>query len=171
MTTEVHITDYDPDWPARYEEARARITEILGDRLVVFEHVGSTSVPGLAAKDIIDMMPGIATSADLDPCIEPMVAAGYSYCPNYEHLFPDRRLFRMGSGRDVTEHVHIVPLNCPFWTRHIAFRDRLRTHPEVAAAYEELKLELAAKHRNERANYTDAKTDFIEEQIRLALQT
>ena len=170
MTTSVHIADYDPDWIQRYKAAQARIRQILGALLVDIEHVGSTAVPGLPAKDIIDIMPAVALKTDLNATVGPMVAAGYTYCPSYEHAFPDRRLFRMGAGDEVTEHVHIVPIQHPFWPQHLVFRDRLRSHPDVRLAYEALKRELAEEFRGQRANYTEAKTSFIEEQIRLALE-
>jgi GrpB-like predicted nucleotidyltransferase (UPF0157 family) len=170
VTTKVHISEYDPDWPERYHAAERRLRQILGEQLLDIEHVGSTSIPGLAAKDIVDIMPGMANKRALDVCVAPMVAAGYTYCPDFERTFPDRRLFRFESEERVTQHVHIVPVDCPFWVRHIAFRDRLREHPEVAEAYEALKRALASKFKHQRANYTDAKTDFIEEQIGLALK-
>jgi GrpB-like predicted nucleotidyltransferase (UPF0157 family) len=119
-------------------------------------------VPGLAAKPIIDLMPAVAGGHpdDLDRCVAPIVALGYRYIPDYEDEMPYRRFFRVRApGRH--HNVHLVELGGEFWTRHLAFRDVLRSHPDVAAEYAALKRSLALRY-DDVGDYTDAKAGFIE---------
>jgi GrpB-like predicted nucleotidyltransferase (UPF0157 family) len=159
------IADYDPRWPSLYEEERACIFEAIGKTLVDIQHVGSTAVPGLAAKPIIDIMPGIRSLADAPRIIGPMERLGYQYIPEYEAELPERRCFRKPAGEAFrgrgTYHVHVVETTSQFWKRHIAFRDYLRAHPEAAREYGELKRRLAAEYGRDREGYTEAKTEFI----------
>ncbi len=159
------VADYDPRWPALFEEEQARILAAIGPWLVDIQHVGSTSVPGLAAKPIIDIMPGIRRLADAVHCIEPMRALGYQYIPEYEDELPERRYFRRPPGEAFrgrgTHHVHMVETTSDFWRRHLLFRDYLRAHPDVAAEYSALKRRLAAQYGSDHDAYTDAKSEFI----------
>jgi len=157
----VEVVDYDPRWPAMFEEERARILEAIGEWLVDIQHVGSTSVPGLAAKPIIDIMPELRDLADAEHCIAPMEALAYEYVPQYNALLPERRYFQKGTTFPRTHHVHMVQRDTAFWRRHIAFRDYLRTHGEAADEYGALKRELAARYPTDRFAYTEAKTEFI----------
>ncbi|MDQ7843347.1 MAG: DUF4127 family protein [Armatimonadota bacterium] len=157
---QIVVVDYDPDWPRRYEEERAAIVQTLGPLLRGIEHVGSTAVPGLAAKPIIDIMVGVAAD-DLDGVIEPLAVLGYEYGPDWEISMPLRRYFRrLAPDGSHTHHLHVVPYGEEFWTRHLRFRDYLRTHPEAVRAYGDLKKRLAATRR-ESIDYTFAKTEFI----------
>lgn len=169
----VAIADYDRRWPEMYEAEKARILEAAGQWLVDIQHVGSTSVPGLAAKPIIDIMPGIRSLADAPRIIEPMSRLGYEYIPEYEDQLPERRYFRKPAGPEFVNrrnfHVHVVETTSDFWHRHLAFRDYLRTHPEAAAEYAALKRRLAAEFRSDREGYTEAKSDFITRIERLAM--
>jgi GrpB-like predicted nucleotidyltransferase (UPF0157 family) len=155
---EVFVVDYDPTWPERYQEERARIAETLRHVGVAIEHVGSTAVPGLAAKPIIDIMVGVRELTDGERCIEPLEAVGYEY--RGEAGIPDRLFFRKGDPR--SHHLHLVKQRSEFWERHVLFRDLLRERPDIAAQYAALKRELAVKYRTERLQYTEAKTPFIE---------
>ncbi len=155
---EVFVVDYDPTWPERYEAERARIAEALRHIGVAIEHVGSTAVPGLAAKPISDIMVGVRELADGERCIEPLEAVGYEY--RGEAGIPGRLFFRKGDPR--SHHLHLVKQRSEFWERHILFRDLLRKRPDIAAQYAALKRELAVKYRTERHQYTEAKTPFIE---------
>jgi GrpB-like predicted nucleotidyltransferase (UPF0157 family) len=167
------IADYDPRWPSLYVEERARIVAAIGNWLVDIQHVGSTSVPGLAAKPIIDIMPGIRSLADAPHTIEPMRRLGYQYIPEYESELPERRYFVKPAGeafrgrRDY--HVHVVETASDFWKRHIAFRDYLRAHPDAAREYASLKRRLAAQYGNDRDGYTEGKTEFITSIEKLAM--
>ncbi len=169
MPRPVVIVDYDPEWPARFEEERAIIEAAIGPRTVAIEHVGSTAVPGLGAKPVVDIMVGIDSLADAAACIEPLGAAGYTYYPDHEAEMPERRYFDVQSGtRDA--HLHMVEYGGAFWRRHLAFRDYLRAHPEAAAEYDRLKRDLAAHYGSDRDGYTNAKTEFVQSIERLALQ-
>ena len=153
----VEIVEFDPAWPAMFEEEKARILEACGEWLETVEHIGSTSVPGLAAKPIIDMMPGLRRLEDGRHCIEPMEKLGYQYLGEYG--IPERLYFNRGVPR--SHHVHMFVVGHGQWDRHLLFRDYLRTHPQAAAAYADLKRELARRHREDRDAYTDAKTEFV----------
>lgn len=172
------IADYDPGWVAKFEAAREAMFVACGrDAFVAIEHVGSTAVPGLAAKPIIDMMPGLRSLDDAPPIVARLVALGYQYVPQFEQDTPSgpgmplRRYLRGddGDGRRAY-HVHMVEHGGDFWTRHLLFRDYLRSHPEAAEAYAQLKRELAAGFNatitatsDINVGYTDRKTEFVED--------
>jgi GrpB-like predicted nucleotidyltransferase (UPF0157 family) len=159
----VRIVDYDPQWPAIYEDERKRIVEAAGEWLVAIEHLGSTSVPGLAAKPVIDMVAAVPRLDDAKHIIEPLAALGYDYVPEYQVELPERRYFRKGwRGTEGDKyHLHVVERSSEFWHRHLAFRDYLRHHPEAVREYAELKRRLAIRHGTDVDAYTEAKSDFI----------
>ena len=156
----IEIVDYDPDWPAQFEAEKERLLSQIGRWSPAIEHVGSTAVPGLAAKPVIDIMAGVRSLADADRCIEGMRRLGYEYVPEFEDALPGRRYFRKGHPEQKW-HVHIVEIRGVFWKRHIAFRDYLRAHSEAANEYAALKRRLAAQYPRDSLAYTDAKSDFI----------
>jgi GrpB-like predicted nucleotidyltransferase (UPF0157 family) len=153
----VVVVDYDADWPHRYEEERARIVSVLGGLAVAVEHVGSTAVPGLGGKPVIDIMVGVRRLEDGQRCVGPLEGLGYEYLG--ELGIPGRLYFRRGLPREY--QIHLVEHGGEFWERHLLFRDFLRTDPETAAEYHRLKKELALKFRSDREEYTEAKTAFI----------
>ena len=161
MKAPVVIVEYDPRWPALYEAEASAILGAIGHVIVALEHVGSTSVPGLGAKPIIDILAGVRILADAAQCVEPLRGLGYEYVPEYEAEIPDRRYFRKGPPAGRTHHLHLVEHGGEFWMRHLLFRDYLRAHPEAAQAYDRLKRELAARFGSDRDGYTDAKTEFV----------
>jgi len=164
MKDSVLVVGYDARWPVIFEKEKVRIREVIGDRIVAIEHVGSTAVPGLGAKPIIDIMVAVNHLSDAAECIEPLRSIGYEYVPEYEVSRPERRYFRKGP-HDASNrhfHLHMVERTGDFWERHILFRDYLRTHLEVAQEYYRLKKELAEKHGSNREAYTEAKTSFID---------
>jgi|FLYL01.1.fsa_nt_gi GrpB-like predicted nucleotidyltransferase (UPF0157 family) len=167
------VAEYDPRWPALFEAERALILGAVGGLLAAVEHVGSTAVPGLAAKPIIDIMLGLRSLADAPAVIAGMAGIGYEYVPDYENELPERRYFRKPGGPELAGsrrfHVHAVETTSQFWRRHLAFRDYLRAHPEACAEYAALKRRLAAEFGNDRRGYTEAKTEFITRIERLAL--
>ena len=162
MPAPVVIVDYDPRWPALYEEERDRILAVVGSLIIGIEHIGSTAVPGLGGKPIIDIMPAVGCLTDAERCIEPLEGIGYEYVPEYNELMPERRYFHKGPPQAHTFHLHVVERASEFWERHLLFRDWLRTHPEDAQEYYRLKKELAARFGRDREGFTDAKTSFIE---------
>jgi GrpB-like predicted nucleotidyltransferase (UPF0157 family) len=163
---EVVVVPYDARWPGLYAAARAELAEALGEDAGI-EHIGSTAVPGLAGKPIVDIMVGVPSLEDDRPLIEAVVALGYAYVAETSPPMPFRRFFQRhdpglapGFAR-AGYHVHMVEQSHDFWSSHLAFRDYLRAHPDDAAAYERLKRDLAARYCTERERYTDAKGDFI----------
>jgi GrpB-like predicted nucleotidyltransferase (UPF0157 family) len=164
----VEIVLYDPAWPIRFGEEADVLQSALAPWLVAkLEHIGSTAIPGLAAKPVIDIMAGVKTLAESRPAIAAAATAGYHYEPyqvELEHWFCKPSLaFR-------THHLHLVPFGSPPWFRPLAFRDYLRAHPAVATEYETLKRGLAQEHRLDREQYTQAKTPFIDHVTDIALQ-
>jgi len=169
----VVIADYDPRWAAMYAEESARIQKAIGEWLSGIEHVGSTSVPGLAAKPVVDLMPGLRSLGDAPHVISAMEELGYQYFPEYEDELPERRYFVRPPGPANRHrrlfHIHAVETTTAFWRRHLAFRDHLRAHPDVAGEYAALKRRLAAEYGSDREGYTEAKTEFIRRIESLAL--
>src|SRR5712692_7998308 len=156
------IADYNPVWPVLFEEEKARILAVAGNYIDEIQHVGSTSVPGLGAKPIIDIMVGLRERSLVEQCIQPLEGLGYEYLGEYgisERHYFRKPLADIGSR---THHIHMIVRGSDFWKRHILFRDYLRAHPEDARHYYLLKKELADKFGSDREGYMDAKTEFIE---------
>jgi GrpB-like predicted nucleotidyltransferase (UPF0157 family) len=157
-TVPVVIVDYDPTWPAIYAKEKAMILRAVGNRAVAIEHIGSTAVPGLGAKPIIDIMVAVRRLTDVEAIVEPLQAIGYEYRPDVTTT--DRIFFNKGPP-EAHRHLHITEEGSDSWWEHLLFRDFLRKHPDVARQYCELKRKLAAKFRSDREAYTEAKTTFI----------
>ena len=151
------IVEYDPRWPLLFAEERARIEAALGGLVERIEHIGSTSVAGLAAKPIIDLLAIADRLGSPEPYIGPLASLGYTFFPALGNA--DRHMF--GRGRPHTHHLHIVERGADEHARPIAFRDYLRTHPETAREYEALKRDLAQRFPDDRQAYNQAKTIFI----------
>ena len=154
----VRIVDYDPDWPKKFEAHARVIADALGGRAQRIEHVGSTSVPGLAAKHVIDILVVVPDSAAESAYLPGLEAAGYVLRVR-EPEWNEHRMFRT-PGRDV--HVHIYSAGCPEIERTLAFRDRLRRNSDDRRRYEQVKRELAAKEWPDMNAYAEAKTEVIE---------
>ncbi len=148
------LAPYDPDWPRRFERYRDAILAACGPVFHCIEHIGSTSVPGLGAKDVIDMMPGLRSHADGLRCVEPLEALGYKYMGAYG--LERRHFFR----RMKDCHLHMYVPGEGQWDDQLAFRDYLRAHPSARDAYWQLKQRLAAQH-DDIGSYAEAKSDFI----------
>ncbi|MBN1291313.1 MAG: GrpB family protein [Candidatus Latescibacteria bacterium] len=161
MNSPVIIVPYNLHWPDMYREEKSLILGLLGAKITAIEHIGSTAVPGLGAKPIIDMMIGVRELVDAIECIKLLRDAGYTYIPEFEVAIPERRFMWKGSAECHTIHLHMVEATSDFWQRHILFRDYLRAHPGAAAEYHTVKTGLAAQYRNDRDGYTDAKSLFI----------
>jgi GrpB-like predicted nucleotidyltransferase (UPF0157 family) len=167
VTEPVRIVQYDPAWPARFEAEKRLLEEVLAPWIVGgVHHIGSTAVPGLAAKPIVDVMVGVEGLEQSLPARPVAEAVGYvwaPYRPDVFHWFckpaPERR----------THHLILVPFDHPTFAARLAFRDALREDPSLAAEYEALKRELAGRHEYDREAYTDAKSDFVVRMTRAAL--
>lgn len=161
----VTLEEYDPDWPRLFEREASRLRKTLGDLALRIEHAGSTSVPGLAAKPIIDVVLVVPDSADEAAYVPLLEAAGYVLRirePDwYEH-----RLFK---GPDTDVNVHTYSAGCPEIGRMVAFRDWLRTHDDDRELYERTKRELASREWQYVQHYADAKTEVVEAIIARAL--
>lgn len=156
----VVLSEYDTHWPERYEYERNRILHALGERVVAIEHIGSTAVPGLGAKPIIDIMVAVRSLAnDLPACIEPLRRLGYEHVDRAD--FTDSCFFCHGAWGPSTRHLHVTEYASAFWNEKLLFRDFLRLHADTAAEYFALKRSLAAQHAANRTAYTDAKTSYI----------
>jgi GrpB-like predicted nucleotidyltransferase (UPF0157 family) len=155
----VRIVPYDTSWPARFEQEKARISAAIGRWTTgPIHHVGSTAVPGLAAKPIIDILAGVEDLPFSRACIGELNKLSYHYAPyrtDEMHWFckPDRT--------HRTHHLHLVPNGSPRYRAELAFRDTLRARPDRAGEYAELKRRLASEYRDDREAYTGAKQDFI----------
>ncbi len=163
----VELVPYDPDWPAQYEAERARIKAALGDLALEIHHIGSTAVPGLDAKPIIDTMVVVRQLDDAAACIAPLQTLGYTFIDYPQNT--DRRFFRKGLPR--THHLHIAEHGSVFLAEHLAFRDALRADAELRRQYATLKAELAMCHKNDRAAYSAAKTAFVEKAVAMWRQS
>ena len=156
------IVPYDADWPAAFEREAAALREAFTGVETLREHVGSTAVPGLGAKPIIDIMLGVRDLADVTSRMPTLREHGYQYVRKYEAQLPDRRYFRKPVRRPRTHHLHAVVVGSPFWVDHLRFRDHLRMHANVARAYYELKLRLVKECSAAGTDYTEAKSPFIQ---------
>jgi GrpB-like predicted nucleotidyltransferase (UPF0157 family) len=164
----IEVVDYDPAWAGLYLKEEIALRGALAAFSPLYiEHFGSTSVPGLAAKPILDIMIGVA-SRDLWPSlVQPLENLGYSYWrdnPQEDEMFFVKGMPPYGERR--THHVHVYDRQGKRWKRELAFRDHLRAEPEAAKRYAMLKRELAAKFTFDRESYTQAKTEFIEGLLR-----
>jgi GrpB-like predicted nucleotidyltransferase (UPF0157 family) len=157
----IALVDYDPQWPILFAREEARIRSILGDRVVTLEHTGSTSVPGLAAKPIIDIAMAVPDSADEAAYVRLLHAAGYRLTIRE----PDWHEHRLFKGPDTNINLHTFSAGSAEIDRMVAFRDWLRAHPDDRALYERTKRELATRTWAYVQNYADAKTAVIEEII------
>jgi GrpB-like predicted nucleotidyltransferase (UPF0157 family) len=157
----VEIMNYDPGWEAAYRAAKESLAQVFRDTECWIEHSGSTAVPGLAAKPIVDMMLGIRDLTEIETRIPAIEALGYVYLPELERERPERRFFKRDEAGIRTHHVHGVEFDLEFWRDHILFRDYLRCHHVIAAEYQMLKLRLADRFRYDTEGYTLAKGEFI----------
>jgi GrpB-like predicted nucleotidyltransferase (UPF0157 family) len=157
--TTIELAEYDPRWPALYEREAVHVRDVLDTKALRLEHVGSTSVPGLAAKPIVDMVLVVADSRDEDAYVPALEGAGYVMRirePDwYEH-----RLFK---GPNTNVNLHTFSEDCVEVDRMVAFRDWLRTHPDDRELYESAKRELAAREWRHVQNYADAKFAVVAE--------
>jgi GrpB-like predicted nucleotidyltransferase (UPF0157 family) len=164
MTDPIIIEDYDPHWPGQFELLRSRLAPALDPLAAAIEHVGSTAVPGLAAKPIIDLDILLRCPTDLPEAISRLAILGYQHRGDLG--IPGREAFRPPSV--VPHHLYVCAPESREYIRHITFRDHLRANPEEARAYERLKRTLAQEYRHDREAYNEAKTEFVEAILRRA---
>lgn len=155
----VVVTEYSLKWPAQYAAEAENLRQVFGAALVEIHHIGSTSVPGLKAKPIIDIMPLVKDIRTVDDLQDRMVDLGYECMGEYG--ISGRRYFRKG-GELRTHNVHVFEAGSEHVARHLAFRDFLRAHPHEARRYGELKATLAAQHPDDISAYMDGKHDYVQ---------
>ena len=159
---EVKIADYDPRWPELFAAEAARLRPAFGPSLAALEHIGSTSVPGLAAKPVVDIQAVVRSLPDMDAVTPRVIGLGWTqgvFGPD-----PKRRLYfkKYDAGGVRTHQLHVYEADHPVAAAHLLFRNYLRTHEAEAQRYEALKRDLAVRFRTDRLGYNDAKTDYIE---------
>jgi GrpB-like predicted nucleotidyltransferase (UPF0157 family) len=158
------VCDYDPDWPILFEQESGKIKQALGSFALAIEHVGSTAVPGLPSKPIIDLLVGVPSLADAHQrSIDPIRSLGYIYVPEYASWLPGELFFRKGPPGPWTHHVYLMEPSCSRWEALLVFRDYLRAHSEAAQAYASLKRALAASSIDDIQAYRTGKNIFVEE--------
>jgi GrpB-like predicted nucleotidyltransferase (UPF0157 family) len=155
----IQLAPPDPSWPARFEEERVALEQAIGQWVEGgIHHVGSTAVPGLEAKPIIDILAGVRDLESARECFGPLARLGYLYAP---YLPEEMHWFCKPDPARRTHHLHLVPAGSRRFRDELSFRDRLRADPKLAVEYAALKRDLAERHREDREAYTDAKSALI----------
>ena len=159
----IEIVEYCPEWARLFEEEKAALADALGQTEAIIEHIGSTAVPGLAAKPIIDIMIGLADFSIANSLVPPIIALGYDYIAEYESVMPERRYFQKNVDTKRTHHIHMVEIGSEFWQRLLLFRDYLRTNAKAMQVYAALKKSLATREWQDMNEYAYAKTEFVKD--------
>jgi GrpB-like predicted nucleotidyltransferase (UPF0157 family) len=155
--SEVVLVEHQAAWSAHFEAAAAELRSLFGDAALA--HIGSTAVPGLCAKPVIDVMLGVAALGEVEGRIAALAEAGFRYRPEHETVLPERRYFTRQAVPAV--HLHVLVRGGQLWRQHLHCRDLLRGQPELREAYAQLKRDLARRHAHDKAAYTEAKAPFI----------
>ncbi|MFW9932548.1 MAG: GrpB family protein [Candidatus Thorarchaeota archaeon] len=162
----VKVVPYNSEWPIMFEQEKKVLQAILSDLLVEIHHIGSTAIPGISAKPVIDILPVVKEIVKVDEMTKEFERYGYE--GRGEFGLPGRRYFTKGKS-ERTHHIHIYERGNPEVIRHLAFRDYMIAHPLEAKAYSELKEKLAKEFANDRDSYIDGKEEFVKERERRAL--
>jgi GrpB-like predicted nucleotidyltransferase (UPF0157 family) len=171
MTDPIVVVPYDSNWPVRFRIESQLLHVALADLKPTIEHIGSTSIPGLAAKPVIDMLVGVTSLDEFEPHADQLAMYGYEYIPEYERALPDRRFFKRVVRGVRTHHVHVVQVDGLYWKRYLKFRNNLRADAWLAARYAELKRRLATRFRYDRDAYTNGKSGFVEAALAMHTRT
>ena len=156
----VFLSEYNPEWPAKFEAERQNLEALIGDWLCgSIEHVGSTAVPGLIAKPVIDIMFGVRSLDESRPAIEVLANNGYHYFPYKSDVM---HWFCKPSESYRTHHLHLITYKSNLWVERLQFRDALRSDKSIAIEYTKLKKSLADKCGEDREKYTQEKWPFIQ---------
>ena len=162
----IELRDYDPAWPSAFSAERQRLESLLPTVFVGIEHIGSTAVPGLVAKPVIDILAGVKSLCDPPSLIARVCESGYTTSIEFNRTLIDRLWFMRWSNGHRTHHLHVVIHGSPSWCEHVRFRDALRKNKFLAARYTVLKMQLSEKYRSDREAYTDDKTGFVQAALR-----
>lgn len=150
-------------WPAAFDALAGTLAPLFAGTGARIEHIGSTAVPGLPAKPVLDVLLGVGALEVVEARRAALQALGFRYRPEYEDVLPQRRYFTRDPGPGLRVHLHAVVLGAPLWVDHLAFRDALRGDAALRDAYGALKQSLALRFAHDKAAYTDAKAPFIAE--------
>ncbi len=162
----VELEEYNPKWADDYKKEEKLLKEVLGDEIIEIHHIGSTSIPGLKAKPVIDILIVIKSLNDIDKIEE--ILKNYDYENRGQQGVSDRYFFAKGSEDARTHYIHFVEPNSNTYYNQVYFKKYLIEHPEYIKKYCDLKQELASKYANERPKYTQGKNEFITNVIKLA---
>lgn len=165
----VELSKYDAEWATTFDTEKRALESKLGDLALGVEYIGSTSIPGMRAKPILDMAVAVKSVDDYDKCIHLIEELGYQYVPRDKATHGDDLLFVKGSDESRTHHLKLTVIGSSFWEDSILFRDYLIEHPSVANEYEKIKLQLAASHASDRESYTKGKNEFIKRVLAAAI--
>ncbi|MFP5010279.1 GrpB family protein [Bacillus paranthracis] len=165
MEQQIVIKPYEKEWHEEYLIEKEKFISLFGEDCIAIEHIGSTSVQGLGAKPLIDMMIGVTDLQIIEKWIDDLLKIGYEYVPKET---PNWRFFRKGKWRAGTHHLHVYIYNSDEWKTNLLFRDFLIKHEWARKEYRELKERLAATYPFDRVSYTNAKAPFIQKILELA---
>ncbi len=166
----VLLSDYNNQWPALFETERGLLIKTISNKNVQIEHIGSTSIKGLIAKPVIDIMIGLKNPEDMNDITKKIISIDYSYIKEYEIFMSDRRFFRKIKNKITTHNIHMVEHNNEFWQRHLAFRNYLKVNPEIAEEYGKFKLKLSEREWKDTNEYAEAKSEFIKPVEKVAIE-
>jgi GrpB-like predicted nucleotidyltransferase (UPF0157 family) len=167
MSEKIVLVPPDPSWPGKFRAEKASLIRLLKDPELRIAHFGSTSIPGLYAKPIIDILIGCPDMKKADRILPKLAAYGYETSARFNTGIGERRFLRKRKNRFRTHHIHLVVFQGPFWRDSIRFRNILRKDAILAKRYEKLKLATARRNDTDREAYTEAKTPFITEVLRI----
>ncbi len=159
--SELVLSEYQDTWPGQFSQVAEQLRAAAFIPGAILEHIGSTSVPGLCAKPVLDVLLGVSSLGEVEASIPALGSAGFLYRPEYEVAIPDRRYFVRPVGQTVRVHLHAVLLGGMLWQQHLHFRNALREEPLLREQYATLKRDLAVAHAADKAAYTAAKAPFI----------
>lgn len=162
----VRVVAHDPKWAGYFCREKEILFQIMGPKLLDVRHIGSTSIPAMPAKPIVDILAAVKTLSDVEPFREDLIRIGYQDKGNGDVV--GRRYFVKGGADKRTHHLNFCEMNSVFWTSHLAFRDYLERHPDAAKQYAALKRVLAAKFPDDRPAYTTGKEEFVRSILKLA---
>lgn len=163
--SQFHVIEYQGTWPSQFEQVAAELRPIFAPAGFRIEHIGSTSVPGLCAKPVLDVLLGVKRLQEVEARASALVGLGYVYRPEYEDQLPGRRYFVRRVGTAPRVHLHSVVLGSQSWRQYLRFRDLLREDTMLRMEYADLKRQLSALHASDKAAYGRAKEPFIQQAL------
>lgn len=161
----VRLVEYDSRWPALFTAEEQRLRGVCGSLPLQFAHIGGTSIPGMRAKPVLDILVGRPPDTPSRDCIAALIGAGYEH--RGEQEVPGREFFRRGRPR--AYHAHLVEIGSPLWRDYLAFRDYLRAHPDAAIQFADLKTALATRFPRDREAYINGKSARVREILQRAI--